>query len=109
MTVKTEIDEEMKKVLADAEAALLQVTNWRRDPRENEPSVTPYATRAFVGDAAGWRFVITDFSIEDQGFPPGTRGWDGAAICAEQHLVLHLTRDMAKKGLDRALEQTGGN
>jgi len=97
------------EVVALADAALDRVTDWKRDARENDPKVAPYKMRAFVGTADGWHFVITDFSIEEQGFPPGSRGYDGAARHAEKGLVLHLTREMSQKGLERALATTGGN
>lgn len=99
----------MAEVLIDANQALDKVTNWKRDIREMDSEVTAYKMRAFVGTADGWHFVITDFSIEDQGFPEGSRGVDGAANNHEKVLVLHLTRELAQKGLNLALVATGGN
>lgn len=40
--------------------------------------------------------VLMSFSIEDQGFPPGSRGYDGAAINKDKAVMLHLTRGQAE-------------
>jgi len=99
----------MTEILALADAALARVTDWKRDIREDDPKVVPYKMRAFIGTTDDWHFVITDFSIEEQGFPPGSRGVDGVARNDAQSLVLRLTRELAQKGLDLALAATGGN
>jgi hypothetical protein len=99
----------MDEVLAMANAALDRVKDWKRDMSEADPKVVPHKMRAFVGTAGGWHFVITDFSIEAQGFPEGSRGVDGAARNDPEGIVLHLTRELAQKGLDLALGATGNN
>jgi hypothetical protein len=63
----------------------------------------------FTGDADGWFFVISDFDIAEQGFPPGTRGADRAARHTTKGIVLHLTRDLAARGAELAAKALGGN
>lgn len=98
----------MKEVLAEAEAALAAVQNWTQDIRGAGPEVRAYKTRAFIGSAGGWNFVIVDFDIEDQGFPPGTRGYDGVARHDGNGVVLHLPRELAQKGLAAVTAICGG-
>lgn len=90
---KTAVDE----VLADIEQALAAVT-WKRveAPKDREAEF-------FQGAANGWDFNICSFDIEDQGFGPGARGYDGAG-CKES-LVVRLTRELAEKAVKLAKEQ----
>ena len=53
--------------------------------------------KAFVAEFTGWRVVVVDFDITDQGFPEGSRGQDGAGTNAEKFVILRLTRPLAKK------------
>lgn len=53
--------------------------------------------RGYEADKDGWHFVIASFDIESQGFPPGTRGYDGAARNEEKAIVLRLTRELSEK------------
>jgi hypothetical protein len=100
--------EQMKEVLREAGEALEKVTAWRRDTTaEQAPQISHLKMRAFVGTFHSWRFVITDFSIEDQGFPEGSRGVDGAVSNTNRNLILHLTREMAQRGLELALKALG--
>lgn len=98
----------MKETLREAGEALEKVTDWHRDlTAEQAPQIQHLKMRAFVGTYHSWRFVITDFSIEDQGFPPGSRGVDGAVSNTNKSLILHLTREMAQRGLELALKAYG--
>ena len=95
-----------EEILAEASQALEQVVNWKPGPLPPEDC---YQTRCFVGSTETWSFVIMDFSIESQGFPSGSRGADGAATCMSKSLVLHLSRELAQRGLELALKVCGGN
>jgi len=44
---------------------------------------------------SGWSYVVCSFSLESQGFPAGTRGYDGA--CMNANVMLHMMRDLAEK------------
>ena len=99
----------MKEVMAAVDAALSKVDNWQRDTRETQFGADQHAARAWTGTANGWHFVVVDFEIESQGFPKGTRGWDGAANHhLEKRIVYHMTREQAKTGVEAALKKTGG-
>ena len=50
--------------------------------------------KAYKGTSSRWEFVVVDFSIEDQGFPKGSRGYDGVARLGE--VILHLPREVAE-------------
>lgn len=58
-------------------------------------------SRCFTGTAGSWRFVLVDFEIESQGFPKGSRGYDGTAVSGT--MVIRLPRDIAREGFERAL------
>ena len=61
--------------------------------------------KAFVAEFSGWRVVVVDFDITDQGFPEGSRGQDGAGTNAEKFVILRLTRPLAKKFAEIAKAQ----
>ena len=60
-----------------------------------------------IGDAKGylavtknWNFVVAEFGIEEQGFPPGSKGYDGTAHKAGT--IIHLTRELAELAFKKA-------
>ena len=62
-----------------------------------------------VGDAEGfltstenWNFVVVEFGIEDQGFPPGSKGYDGTAVRGST--IMRLTRELAEFAFKKAKE-----
>lgn len=66
-----------------------------------------------VGDAEGflahtknWNFVVVEFSIEDQGFPPGSKDYDGTAVRGST--IMHLTRELAELAFKKAKEHGQG-
>lgn len=63
-------------------------------------------SRIFESFTDGWKFVIADFSIEDQGFPKGARGSDGMASSRKDLVMLRLPRGMAEALIVEALVQT---
>ena len=44
---------------------------------------------------SGWSLLVVSFGIEDQGFPSGSRGYDGTAW--RDGAVVHLSRELAEK------------
>ncbi len=93
------LKEDMEDALRRAEAAIEHAT-WRKVPSPQEGSA-----RAYEGSADGWRFTVIDFDISNQGFPPGSRGYDGAGVDQAKG-VLHLTRELAEKAFKLAFAQT---
>ena len=59
----------MAELLEEVESILPKVDNWLPHIRSDLPE----DARAFVGSYDGWKLVIVDFDIENQGFPPGSR------------------------------------
>lgn len=48
-----------------------------------------------MGTAGVSRVIVADFDISDQGFPAGSRGYDGAVSMGM--VVMRLPRSLAKK------------
>lgn len=89
------INEAMKKILREA-AEAIESASWS-PPMPPSPgrSVTSYR-----GQSGEWTIVVCEFSIEDQGFPPGSMGYDGVARIGTA--MLHLTRELAERAVERA-------
>lgn len=66
---------------------------WERVPPE--ASGMPDAKGYQVRNHQGWTVVVFQFSIEDQGFPPGSVGYDGAVRF--ESTIVHCTREVAKE------------
>lgn len=97
----------MQAVVKEAAEAIEKVDNWSRDIRgHQDPSVRMHDARFFQGAYGAWSFTVCDFDITDQGFPKGSRGYDGAG--RKPGVVLHLTRELARRAVERALEQNKG-
>lgn len=107
MNLKPVMDEEMQAALSSAAAAIDKVDNWSRDIRGHvDMHSRGHDPRFYTGSADGWFFTVCDFSIEEQGFPKGSRGYDGAG--RSDNMVLHLTRELAQRAVERAIEQNHG-
>jgi hypothetical protein len=82
------------QMLAKADRAIEAVPSWR--PLVN----APHGSQGYTGSANGWDFIVMAFSIEDQGFPPGSRGFDGAGTIVHgvgAGTIMRLTRELAEK------------
>ncbi len=97
--------EDMQLILDEIEALLPEV-NWTRDAKDQEPEAKMHDARFFTGEAGGWKLVITDFDITDQGFAPGSRGYDGAGNNLSKGIVIHFTRELAAKAIALARAAT---
>jgi hypothetical protein len=94
------IKEEMNKMVAEARRILEHgELSWEEIDVKDDPAKA-FATKAYKGHGEGWVFTIVSFDIEPQGFPPGSRGYDGAAV--HKGTILHLPRDVAELGLKKA-------
>ena len=89
----------MRKVLTECEAVLPKLS-WSRETHAahgEEAELARLHTVGYVGLAEGWRVVVVSFDIEEQGFPPGTRGYDGACNSEKHNTVCRLTRELAER------------
>ena len=92
----------MKQILNEIQALLSKLT-WKSTPA---PASDIHGPSAFTGSNDEWEITVIDFSIEDQGFPEGSRGYDGAA--RKGTLVIRLTRELAQEAFETAKKQTSG-
>jgi hypothetical protein len=95
---------ELRRLLVEIERVLPAVT-WepldRADPihKPTDPTMVTYQ-----GVTEGWGFSVVSFDIEPQGFPPGSRGYDGAGV--HDGTVIRLTRELAERAFKLALTST---
>ncbi len=89
----------MKMLLEQVEKAL-PLVKW-----EKTDGPTEHEAKFFQGMAEGWSFTITSFDIAYQGFPEGSRGYDGAGTSGKA--IMRLTRELAEKAFKLAEEQHG--
>jgi len=82
-----------------------QGITWTEQPFDGDAENT-HDAKGYVGVVGNWRIVIASFDIEDQGFPPGSRGHDGTAVMGGS--IIRLTRDQAKAFCLDAEENVGG-
>ena len=94
------------ELLGEIDAEIPSVTDWVLQPGiENDET---HDARVWKGHGPhGWVFTVISFSIEDQGFPPGSRGVTGAA--RKENVVMHLTRELADKAIKLAEEKQKGS
>ena len=91
---------DMQNIQVQIDSALLRVTDWER---QHDPNLDTHGGRAWSGTCEGWRFLVVDFDTEAQGFPAGSRGYDGTATHAERSIICRLTREQAKRAVEAAL------
>jgi|HubBroStandDraft_4_1064222.scaffolds.fasta_scaffold722136_1 hypothetical protein len=90
------------------EEALHRAQWLNKDPAEEfqgaADDLKRLGTKALLGTTPdGWRIVLVSFDISEQGFPEGTRGYDGAATKMPNFMV-HLTREEAEAGFKLAMK-----
>ncbi len=84
---------QMKTLLNEVEHDLPDMTwNPKTAPELLDRDKT---IKVYEGRSKRWFLTVTSFNIEDQGFPPGSRGYDGAAV--KDGTVLRLTPELAKQ------------
>ena len=91
--------EEVLRHLTQIEAALPQA-EWTRLAQASNA----HAAVFYTGDTPEWAFVVSSFDISEQGFPEGTRGYDGAARSKSSPLIVRLTRKLAEQAVRLAGE-----
>ena len=90
--------------LREIAEALAKVADWRETPVLDE-EVRKHGVRTVEGKANNWHFVLVSFSIEDQGFPAGSRGYDGTArkdTARKDIVVLRLPREVVRRAFEMA-------
>lgn len=83
----------LEKIQREVEAAIDAAT-WTSVPGPRE-------AEAYQGTAPGAVFTVVAFDIENQGFPPGSLGYDGAVMFSGG-LVTRLTRVQAERAVKLA-------
>lgn len=63
--------------------------------RETTVPDAPNEAKAFIGEHSTTKFTVVSFEIESQGFPSGSRGYDGAI--SSGMIVCRMTREFAEK------------
>jgi hypothetical protein len=85
-----------------AEAA--QTAKWAMMDLPPPVQTHDATARGFTGRAGAWEVLLLSFSIEDQGYPAGSRGYMGTAL--NGGTMLRLTRELAEK-LFKLAEKSG--
>jgi hypothetical protein len=100
--VKPDIRTEMLSLLAEIEQALPRAT-WSRcnNPAMLGPEAKSHKCEAYEAAAGDWYLLAVSFDIEPQGFPPGTRGYDGVGRKGET--IIRFTRQLAERAFEVAL------
>lgn len=98
---------EMEEALVFADKAMMEAKWEQIDPGKDkpDPSAKFYKGTPDSGESTGsWSFVVCSFDLENQGFPPGSRGYDGACTVAspDQNYILRMTRELAQKACELA-------
>lgn len=92
--------EEVLRHLTQIEAALPKAV-WTSLTRDVPAA---HAAAFYTGETPEWAFVVSSFDISEQGFPEGTRGYDGAARSKSSPLIVRLTRQLAERAVRLAGE-----
>jgi len=93
----------METLMEQAEALLAQAVElaqagevqWQEAPiAEAYPAASGSSAKGFIGTTDDLRLVVVSFSIENQGFPPGSLGYDGTLVSGTT--VVRMTRKVAE-------------
>jgi hypothetical protein len=92
----------LSDLLKLAETKIREATWVRTEPMSDVPA---YLEAIFwMGRAGDWNITVSSFSIEEQGFPVGSRGYDG--FCTFLYngapIVLRLPHELAEFASDVA-------
>jgi hypothetical protein len=82
----------LKQLAEQAEKIQWTADNLGGEVTRNDPSA-----RAFTGKVEGWHVLVVSFSIENQGYPRGSRSYDGTGVRKQPPVVLRFTRELAEK------------
>lgn len=85
--------------MIDIETLIAQGINWTEQPISEQQN----SARGFIGVVGNWRFVVASFDIEQQGFPPGSRGYDGTVV--GERMIIRIPRPEAQILVEDAIEK----
>jgi len=88
--------QQIKRVLQTGEIS------WTEIPVV-EDELKDLNARSYRGyHSEGWMFVVVEFDTEPQGFPPGSKGYDGTAVNSQKFIMIRLTRELAEELFEAA-------
>lgn len=64
--------------------------SWKNEKPEQE-----IESDFYKGENNEWKIVVARFSIEDQGFPKGSFGYDGCIVYKK--MIIRMTRELSEK------------
>lgn len=73
---------------------------WREDQKRPDGTL-------FSGIAPGFMVTAAEFDISDQGFPVGSRGYEGVVSFPAENTIIRLPRDLARQIVQEAIAQLG--
>ena len=91
----------MKELLAEIKAEL-DTEEFRSVDEE-----TIEGAKGYLASTKNWNFIVVEFDIEEQGFPPGSKGYDGTAH--KTGTVIRLTRELAELAFKKAEQHARAN
>jgi hypothetical protein len=99
--------EEVKKLLEEVDKAA-EDARWisRDDDLAIKDAMAVHGAHAYGASTATWKLLVVSFSTEYQGFPPGSKGYDGTAA-SDKGAVMRLPRELAEKLYKQAETQKG--
>lgn len=94
----------MIQITREALEAELKNATWEQEKLREDATKEDPTADLWKGISKGWTFSVCSFDIEPQGFPAGSRGYDGAGSYLSEggSLVIHLPRDLAELGYQLA-------
>lgn len=85
-----------KQVLEEITKALRGDVAWKGTDVPTPKGTAP--ARGFKGWYNNeWLFLVVEFDIEPQGFPPGSKGYDGTASNMKKGAIIRLTTELARE------------
>lgn len=96
--------EQMLEFLGEFEA--LTDIVWSKEAVP-EKEARKLGAEAYLGTIGPWRATVVSFNIEPQGFPKGSRGYDGAVNNYKRGVVCRMTREIAERVFKAAAATVG--
>ena len=81
---------------------IAQGIQWIKQPFSEEKNL--HDAKGYIGIITKARFVLASFDIEKQGFPAGSRGYDGTYT--NEGLIIRLTQEQAQRLFEDAKKKT---
>lgn len=88
---------EIEREVNAAIDAATWVQTFDKNVTQNDPTAEIYES-----STPEVRLLVLAFSIEDQGFQPGSQGYMGTASFLQRPLIVKLTREQAERAVQKA-------